>query len=120
MSSNGLERSHEGPAQAETAGKSLVEIPWRNQALSNEAERLREQRHLKAVQHETLYFPIYGNRRLTDALVNVPRSSYDIRRGPGGATELDDRHEMWWIHGMSDEAALAAGKVFGKLRGDDG
>ena len=44
------------------------------------------------------------------------------RRSPAGprrAAELDDRHEMRRIDRMRDEAARAAGEVFGEARGDD-
>ncbi|PHJ88988.1 hypothetical protein VF08_37865, partial [Nostoc linckia z8] len=108
---DGLERAHEGPAQAEPVADGLVEVLWRDDTRADEVEGLGHQHRLQAVEHEAVDLLLHGDRHLLDLLVDGAGLLHHLRVGPGCRAELDDRHEVRGVHRMGDEHARAVLEV---------
>ena len=68
---DGLERTEERPAQAETVLHGVIEILRRDIAFADQAKRFGKQRALQPVQHEAVDLAVDGDRHLPDLAIDV-------------------------------------------------
>ncbi len=117
---DGLERTKERPAQAETILDGVIEVFRRDITLADEAKSFSEQRALQAVQHKAVDLAVDGHRHLPDLAIDRAGAVDRLGRGPGRAAQFDQWHQMRRIDGVTDQAARPAGQVFREARGGDG
>src|ERR1043166_6702236 len=101
---DGLERAEKRPAQAEAILHGMIEIFGRDQTLTHQAKRFGEQRALQAIQDKAVDLAVDGDGHLPDVAIDVSRALDGFRRGPWRAAQFDQRHQMRWIDGMTNEA----------------
>ena len=105
---DGLERADHAPAASEAQTNDAIDVVDAEHAVAHEAVRLAQQRSLQPVEHEPLDLRPHADDAQLRCREHVGSAVDDLGTGERGRHELDDREEVRWVAGVSDEAAATA------------
>ena len=115
----GLERSHEGPTEAQAVFHTGIHVLHAHHPVAHHAERLGDQRRLQAVEHEAFRFLMRHHRHHFHAIHQHAGAGDHLWRRPRCSHQLDQRHQIGRVDRMRDQAAGAAGQGLGERAGRD-
>ena len=116
---DGLERPHEGPAQAQPVLDRLVHILGAGIAIGDQLEGFGQQGALQPVQDEAGNLLLHQDRHHARLLIERAGPRHHLGIGPGGGRQFDDGHQMRRVGRMRHQAARPAIKILGEQRSTD-